>query len=266
MLRTASSLNEFTIGAKDGDIGQVVDLYFDDESWTVRHLVVDTGRWLPGRQVLISPMAFRGVDWPNRRIEADLTKQQIENSPSIETDKPISRQQETAYYGYYGMPYYWTGPYRWGLSGAPFYGPAGAGVAPVPPASGTSAEREVFARQRQEGDPHLRSCGAVTGYYIKATDGDIGHVEDFLVDEDDWAIRYVIVDTRNWLPGKHVLISPDWMERIDWADSTVHVNSTRERVENSPEYDPARPVERPYESRLYDYYGRPRYWARDRAA
>lgn len=263
MLRRASSLNGFTIGATDGDIGSVVDLYFDDQSWTVRHLVADTGRWLTGRQVLISPMSFRGIDWQNSRIEVNLTKGQIENSPSIETDKPISRQREMEYYGYYSMQYYWTGPYRWGAWATPYT--YAAPVAP-PPERGTSPEREVFARQRQEGDPHLRSCGAVTGYYIQTTDGDIGHVEDFLVDDGDWAIRYVVVDTRNWLPGKHVLVSPDWMDRISWADSTVYVNTTRERVQNSPEYDPARPPDRAYEARLYDYYGRPRYWARDRAA
>jgi hypothetical protein len=263
MLRKASALNGFTIGATDGDIGQVVDLYFDDQSWTVRHLVADTGRWITGRQVLISPMSFRGIDWENGRIAVGLTKEQIEHSPSIETDKPISRQREMEYYGYYGMEYYWTGPYRWGAWATPYT----AGAPLVPPTErGAAPEPEVFQRRREEGDPHLRSCGSVADYYIQARDGDIGHVEDFLLDDEDWAIRYLIVDTRNWLPGKHVLLSPDWIERISWSDSTVSVTMRREQVQNSPEYDPARPVERTHESRLYDYYGRPRYWARDRAA
>jgi hypothetical protein len=266
MLRTLSSLHGFTMGATDGDIGRVVDCYFDDQSWTVRHLVVDTGGWLEGRQVLLSPMSLRGVDWDNSRIAVNLTKAQIENSPSIDTDKPISRQREMEFYGYYGMPYYWTGPYRWGLSGAPFAQGGAAGIAPVPPASGTAGARGGVPAEEPEGDPHLRSSGTVTGYYIRAGDGEIGHVEDFVVDDEDWAIRYLIVDTRNWLPGKHVLVSPDWIERISWAESTVSVHMTREAVENSPEYDPSRPVDRPYENRLYDYYGRPRYWGRDRAA
>lgn len=266
MLRKLSGLHGHSIGASDGDIGRIVDFYFDDESWTVRHVVVDTGGWLSGRQVLVSPMSFRSVDWEHDRVAVNLTKDQIENSPSIDTDKPISRQQEVDYYGYYGMPYYWTGPYRWGLSGAPFGYGAPAGVAPVPPASGTAAEREVFARQHREGDPRLRSASAVNGYYLQARDGDIGHVEDFLVDDEDFAIRYLVIDTRNWLPGKHVLVSPDWVDRISWHDSSVYIDVPRQRIENSPEYDPARPVERPYETRLWDHYGRKRYWEQDRAA
>jgi hypothetical protein len=224
--------------------------------------VVDTGGWLSGREVLISPMSCTGVDWDNSRIAAKLTRGQVENSPSIDTDKPISRQRETEYYGYYGMPYYWAGPYRWGAWATPwaYVGPA------APPPAASAVGREIYARQREAGDPHLRSTASVTGYYLQARDGDIGHVEDFLVDDQDWAIRYLVVDTRNWLPGKQVLVAPDWVDRISWSDSTVYMNVLRETIRTSPEYDPSRPIERPYESSLYDYYGRPRYWERDRAA
>lgn len=259
MLRNLSTLNGFTIGAADGDIGRVTDFYFDDQTWTIRHLVVDTGRWLAGRQVLISPLSFKALDWDSSRIVVNLSKQQIENSPSIETDKPISRQREMDYYGYYGMPYYWSGPYRWGAWATPLgYGAPVPAAGPPPSLSAT--EREMWAREHQEGDPHLRSVEAVNEYYIRASDGDIGHVEDFVIDDRDWAIRYVVVDTRNWLPGKKVLVSPEWIQDISWSDSLVHLNLTRQQIENSPEYDPSRPLERPYETRLYDYYGRPRYW------
>ncbi len=262
MLRKASGLDGFTIGASDGDMGRVVDLYFDDQSWTVRHLVVDTGRWLSGRRVLISPMSFKAMDWDNSRILVDLTKQQVESSPSIDTDRPISRQNEMDYYGYYGMPYYWTGPYRWGAWPTPLDWGASAAGTQNPEAA--EAREAVMSGEREPGDPHLRSMGTVTGYYIHASDGNIGHVEDFLIDDQDWAIRYIVVDTRNWLPGKKVLVSPEWIERISWADSTVYVNIVRETIQRSPEYDPSRPLQRGYEASLYDYYGRPRYWERDR--
>src|SRR5512138_1447036 len=179
MLRKASALESFTIGASDGDIGRVVDFYFDDQSWTIRHLVVDTGRWLSGRRVLISPMSFKAMDWDNSRILVNLTKQQVENSPSIETDRPISRQNEMDYYGYYGMPYYWTGPYRWGAWSTPLDWGAGAGT-PAGSPEAAEARQAVLSGEREPGDPHLRSTGTVTGYYIQAVDGDIGHVDDFL--------------------------------------------------------------------------------------
>jgi hypothetical protein len=261
MLRNASALEGFTIGAIDGDIGRVVDFYFDDQSWTARHLVVDTGGWLSGRRVLISPLSFKAMDWDNSRILVSLTRQEVENSPSIDTDQPISRQHERDYYGYYGMPYYWTGPYRWGAWATPLDWGASSDARP----EGALA-RESAPSQEEPGDPHLRSSGTVTGYYIHAIDGDIGHVEDLLIDDRDWAIRYIVVDTRNWLPGKQVLVSPEWIDRISWIDSTVYVSMLRETIQQSPEFDPSRPIQRGYEAALYDYYGRPRYWDRDRAA
>lgn len=252
MLRSMKNdLKGFTVGATDGDIGKVEEFYFDDTSFTVRHLVVDTGGWLGGRKVLISPRALRDIDWADKRINAALTKAQVEKSPAIDTDRPVSRQHEIEYYAYYGYPYYWTGPYMWGAYPDPF------------PLTGreTSLEKERHWDWAGEGgDPHLRSSAAVTGYHIAATDGDIGHVEDFLVDDARWAIRYMIVDTRNWWPGKKVLVSPEWIERVDWSDSKVHVGLTREQLQKSPEYDPSGPVKRDYETRLHDHYGRPSYW------
>ncbi|MFB3818292.1 MAG: PRC-barrel domain-containing protein [Candidatus Methylomirabilales bacterium] len=262
MLRRLSMLEGFTIAATDGDIGRVADAYFDDQSWTVRHLVVDTGGWLSGRQVLISPLSLTAVDWEHDRLHAHLTRAQVEGSPSIDTDKPISRQHEMDYYGYYGMPYYWTGPYRWGAWATPLdYGTA-PGVAANPEAA--EIRQAVVTGEREPGDAHLRSARTVRGYAIRATDGDVGHVEDFLLDDRDWALRYLVVDTRNWLPGKHVLVSPEWIDRISWPESAVHVNMLRETIRSSPEFDPATPPERAYEASLYDYYGRPRYWERER--
>jgi hypothetical protein len=247
-----TDLKGFTIGATDGDIGQVEAFYFDDASFTVRHLVVDTGGWLGGRKVLISPRALRDIDWDGRRINAALTTAQVEKSPNIDTDQPVSRQHEIEYYRYYGYPSYWSGPYLWG--GYPF---------PVMPSDQATLENERRWEwgTEESGDRHLRSSAAVIGYYIAATDGELGHVENFLVDDATWSIRYMVVDTSNWWFGKKVLVSSEWITRVVWNESLLHVDMTREQIKNSPEYDPSGHVQRDYEMKLHDHYGRPGYWS-----
>jgi hypothetical protein len=255
MLWSMKELHGVTIGATDGDIGTVQDGYFDDGSYTVRYVVVDTGGWLSGRQVLLSPMAIRQLDWATKRLTAALTKAQVEQSPGIDTDKPVSRQHETAYYGYYGYTPYWAGDYLWGAYPSPYLG-----TGPAPHAADLArAQRWNWAAKERE-DPHLRSARAVTGYHIHATDGAIGHVEDFLVDTQSWAIRYMVADTTNWWAGQKVLVAPAWIQRVDWAHSQVHVTLTRAQIKTSPVYEPDRPVERAYETRLYGHYTQPGYW------
>jgi sporulation protein YlmC with PRC-barrel domain len=254
MLKPASGFKGLTIAATDGDIGSVNDLYFDDLSWTIRYLVVDTGTWLPGRQVLISPLSVRRVD---DKILVDLTRNQVQNSPPVEADKPVNRQQEEAIARYYDQRYYWEGPYRWGLLAYP-------GMPPVPtaPIPADAMGEEMAAREREtpSGDPTLRSSRDVTGYYIAALDGEIGHVDDFLVEDRAWAIRYLLVATRNWWPGKKVLISPEWIKTVSWADSQVQVDLRRDEIKAAPEYDPSRPFDREYESRLIEHPNRRKYW------
>ena len=260
MLRRAHDLRKYTIGAVDGDIGTVEDMYFDDVSWTVRYLVVDTGSWLLGRKVLLSPAAVRGSDMAARQVRTDLTRRQVQESPSIDTQKPVSRQHEMDFLSYYGYEPYWAGPYRWG----PYTDPYPIDV-PPPMSTGPrqgSVPEEIAAREREHRDEHLHSARAVTGYGLRATDGDLGHVEDFLVDERDWAIRYLIVDPRNWWPGPHVLIGTDWISGVSWNDATVEVNVSRETVRNAPRWDPSGPFGRDAEARLYGHYGRPGYWDR----
>lgn len=255
MLHPISDLKGYSISASDGEIGQVEDFLFDDQHWVVRYIVIDTGRWLPGRKVLISPISIGRADRENQVIEVKLRKEQIENSPSIETDKPVSRQHETTFANYYGYPYYWGGPYLWG----PAAYPSALGA---PPYSESAAEREQARAERaqESNDPHLRIARAVNGYYIEANDGDIGHVEDFLVDDQDWAIRYMLVDTKNWWPGKKVLVSPNWIERLSWSDSRVYVNESRDNIKHAPEYNSAANLERDYENDLHRHYNRNPYW------
>jgi len=253
MLHCASDLKGYSLSAKDGEIGRVEDLYFDDQKWTIRYIVVDTGRWLPGRKVLISPCSIGRADRDNQLIEINLNKQRIENSPSIESDKPVSRQYETIYHDYYGFPYYWGGPHLWGPAILP------GAAAPLPP---TAGEEEAAARRAHQDsdDPHLRSASEVTGYYIEANDGEIGHLQDFIVDDENWAIRYLLIDTKNWWPGKKVVVSPDWIERVSWSDSRVYINESRENVKHAPEYNSAEMLNRDYESKLHHHYHRAPYW------
>ncbi|HEY3443747.1 MAG TPA: PRC-barrel domain-containing protein [Paludibaculum sp.] len=251
MLVNASILKGFVIRASDGDLGTVVEPYFDDETWAIRYFTVDTGSWLGGRRVLISPMFVLGADWQGKCLDVALTKKQVEDSPSIDTNLPVSRQHEATYLGYYGYPNYWDGPYLWG----PSYYPMGLAVT-----APTFVDPAEDGTRTASADSHLRSAEAVTGYSIDAADGEIGHVCGFVVDDEAWAIRYIEVATRNWWPGKKVLFSPGWVERVSWPDATVHVGLLREAIQSAPAYDEAMPISREYENLLHVHYGRPPYW------
>lgn len=250
MLVNAAHLKGFEIQATDGKIGTVDQFYFDDETWAIRYLTVETDGWL-GRQVLISPLSIVQTDWQAKRVDVALTKKQVENSPNIDTHQPVSRQHEAAYFGYYGYPYYWGGPNMWGPASYP------SGL-PVPKAVFT----EVHAReiQKESANSHLRSNQAVTGYHIEAADGEIGHVEGFIMDDQTWAIRYLEVATRNWWPGKKVLVAPAWIKRVSWEESKVYVGLSRETIRTGPEFVESVPITREYEDRLYLHYGQAPYW------
>ena len=255
MLRRAKELFGLAITAVDGKAGEVRDLYFDSKEWSIRYLVVDTGGWLEGRRVLISPLAVANARWDDAELEVALTASEVENSPHIDLDKPVSRQQVVELHEYYGWPAYWAG--------SAMMGTTTPGVYPMIMAGIDEIEREMEEEGPQEkvrGDPYLRSARAVSGYDIAATDGDIGRVDDYLIDAQDWIIRYVLVDTGDWLPGRKVLVPPSCVERVDWAQTSVEVALTREQVEASPEYDPHQPPTREYEDELHHHYGQRGYW------
>ena len=226
MLTNVTFLKGLVIQATDGELGTVDQFYFDDETWAIRYLTVETGGWLGGRQVLISPFAILHTDWPAKRLDVALTKKQVENSPDINTHQPVSRQHEAEYNRYYGYPYYWGGPYMWG----PAFYPAGLAL-PTP-----STEAMAGSIREESPDSHLRSTEGISGYHVEATDGEIGHVDGFVLDDEAWAIRYIEVATRNWLPGKKVLVSPAWIERVSWPESKVYVALSREAIKSAPEY------------------------------
>ena len=272
MLRSVNDLKGFEIVATDGEIGNVEQFYFDDERWAVRYIVVNTGSWLSGRQVLLSPFSVMHVDRQNKKLQVTLTKSQVEKSPDIDMHKPVSRQMEAAHSDYYGYSYYWGSPFLWGSGEYPVLASqqsaaATAGVnsstaATSVTATGRPATAEIVTGQRLASeDVHLRSTQEVASYHIAAMDGEIGHVEDFILEDDSWTIRYLAIDTRNWLSGKKVLVSPQWVSSVDWAQGKVHVNLSREGIKESPEYEHSKLISREYEQQLYQHYRQPDYWS-----
>ena len=238
MLHRVDELFGFTIHAADGDIGRVRDLYFDDQRWTIRYLVVDTRHWLPGRRILLSPVSVRKVDWARREIVVAMSREQIRRSPNVDTDQPVGRGRIAPLFREcYTLPYSWAvGGFLWASS------------APAWPA------REV---PRRPGDAHLRSTRLLRGYGVKAMDGDVGHVEGFLVDDGSWALGHVVVNTRHWRPGHRVLIPSAWIVWVSWIELAVHVDLQVERIRNAPEYDPSQSLTSADETRLSAYYGGP---------
>jgi hypothetical protein len=245
MLIKAKTLKGYKLNGLDGEIGKVKEFYFDDQYWVIRYLVADTGNWLTDRGVLISPYALIAVNKDSELIDIDLTKKQIEDSPTLNSDKPVSRQFEEAYYSYYQWPMYWGGPKMWGS---------------YPYIVREHDKLKESTQGEKAWDLHLRSTNAVSGHNIQAKDGEIGHVEDFLIDDETWAIRYLIIDTRNWWPGKKVLVSPLWIDRVSWNELKVFVSLSRESIKQSPEYSEKSLLTRDYETKLHRHYNREGYW------
>ncbi len=258
MLIHLADLQGASIRAVDGEFGIVNDFYFDDEHWAIRYLVVETGTWLHSRKVLVTPLSIGVPDPVGNVIPVTITREQVANSPDIDTDQPVSRQHETDYLAYYGYPVYWGGAGLWG--GEPFPGMlSGMGYlsepALVDPQTQT-ALAEANARRHAHDDPHLRSCANVVGYHLKASDGEIGHVAGYLVDDRSWALRYLVVDTRNWWPGQKVLIAPQWIGAVNWEDATVTVDLSRESVKAAPAFDPSALPTGEQEASIHRHYDR----------
>src|SRR5271169_3596363 len=228
MLRSIKQLYGEKLRASDGEIGHVKDFYFDDQKWVVRYAVADTGSWLLGRLVLIAPHAFGNLDQNRTSLLVNLTRQQIENSPPIESHKPVSRQYEEEYYRYYGWPSYWMGEGIWGLNASPIVPPP---PSPLPIKVGGESDNA-----RNVNDPHLRSTHAVTGYHLQTSEETIGHVTDFMMDDKSWAICHLVVKTGTWFSGKEIVISPSHVDRINYEDSKVFVNLTKEAILQAPEF------------------------------
>lgn len=243
---TVRRLRHYKLQTTDGNIGHVEAFYFEDHSWLIRYLVVHTGHWLTQQSVLIAPIAVKQIDDAAQVIEIRLSQEQVKHSPPVSMEKPISRQYEERYFLYYGWPFYWQADEGEFLD-----------VDWVP---ATSLPWEIDDNQLQEVDDeqntHLRSTDEVNGYYLETPEGGLGHIEDFIIDDRDWTIRYLEVDTRNFWPGKKVLIAPQWITQISWLDRKVFVNLSRQLIQTAPAYDPQKPIDSEYEHQLKAHYGR----------
>ena len=224
MLRTLKDLEGYKIRATDGDVGSVVNFLLDDEHWTVRYLVAQTGAFFDRARRLIPVISFRRCDWSTRHFHVSLSADKVLHAPSVDTDKPVSRQHERDQLRYYGRP-------------------------------STRAHASHAA-----GNAHLRSAHELHGYHVHGSDGTLGHVEDFIVDDETWQIRYLVVDTSVWWLGRRVLIAPQWASRVSWAAREVHLSISQKMIKDSPEWNATAPISREYEARLYDHYGRPVHW------
>ncbi len=246
MLRSLNEILGYTIEAQDGPIGRVVDFYFDEVDWTVRYLVADTGNIISGKKVLISTAGFYDKpDWTKRHFKVVLTKAMIMEATPAEVKKPVSRRKNLENTRTLQWPVYWNS-----VTGSP-------STIMVPP---------PFENEEVEcsgADCELRSMRELTGYRLQAVDGLIGHAEDFIIEDDQYSIRYLVAATNSWLKGRKVLISRDWINHANWLMKSMAVVLTKQQIKNSPLFDPAVPVNRDYEGRLYDYYGRPCYWQQE---
>jgi len=243
MLRHQSQIKGYAIHASDGLIGTVSD--------SVRWLVIDTSPWLLGQKVLLPPSALASVNHIGHQFTVSLSKQQVKDCPDVNTDLPVSRQMETGIYNYYGWSPYWgNGSY---LGIVDYGGYLGGPLGSVPSPGLMEREKDIENAQRSKSDPALRSAEEVRGYHIHASDGEIGHVEDFPVEDDDWRIHYLVVDTKNRWPGNKVLVSPLSVRAIQWTDRRLMLGIDRQRVKDSLAYDPLAEVDPIYEKNIHKY-------------
>jgi hypothetical protein len=251
MLRSVKIIENYACQAIDGNIGHVEDIYFDDEDWVIRYLVVNTGTWL-AHKVLMSPMAIGEPIWQEQVLPVLLTRDQVESCPDIDTAKPVSRQQEMKTLGHYGYPHYWGDTGLWGATTLP-----GAHAAKQ---EAHAVSTSPNADQRHEEDIHLRSANQVMSYRVHATDGDIGHVHGMLMDDETWAIRYLVVDTSNWWPGQKVLVAPQWIKSVNWVDDKIYVDLSRQELKDAPHYDADAYPNRTQEADIFKHHARRPYW------
>ncbi len=253
MLRKAKELLGYTINASDNEnIGSIHDFYFDAEDWEIRYLVIDINSWFFGRRVLLAPDALQKPDWEAKIQPVNLTKAQIKDSPPVDFDKPISRQYETDLHQYYNWPTYWGG------GGMAYNAVASAAPAMMPiaePSRSDNLPAEVVEALQQSEETYVQSIRALMNHALKATDGSIGHVTDCFIDDENWTIRYLLIDTGHWRPGQQVLIPATTVDNVDWTGASIHVQLTQEQVKQSPPYDPDQPIDQTYEGELHAYYG-----------
>ncbi|MCC3144961.1 PRC-barrel domain-containing protein [Halanaerobium sp. Z-7514] len=258
MLRKLNELKAFKVQGKEEELGEVSDFYFDQDHFILRYLVLDTDCWLKKEQTLISTDEIEAIDHNKKEIKTTMRAEALENGPSLEKNQPISKIMEENVVDYYDWPLYWAST-------------SSGGVPTIP--AGTKMREKLFdfetltdeekQAKEEELDSNLRSLNEISGYEIQAVDKSFGKVKDLFVDEEDWLIRYLLIDTRKILPSKKVIIAPEWVRHISWDKKQIFVDKSKKEIKNAPKYeeDEAKElVDRDYEEDLYDHYDEPKYW------
>ena len=258
MLRSLKEITGYTLQETDDVLGTCKDFLFDDNLWVIRYMVADTGNWLNQHKVLITPDSLGEPDWQTERLSVKLTREQIEACPPLDSHAPVSREYEISYHEHFEIPFYWMGAdFREGM-------PDGTGaVSAVDDFPDIEIETETLPKDAPSSalnDGLLRSAVDIMSYSVAALDADAGHVDDIIIDDDSWIIRYLAIETGNIMPDHKVLINTEWIEDVNWESRLVSIDLSREAILDCPPFDANEAVNREYEVRLYDYHGRPRYW------
>jgi len=250
MLYSAKETDQYTICSKDGTIGKIKELLFDDRKWNVRYMVADTGNWLPGRKVLVSPEFMLELSHEKQCIDVDLVKKQIKDSPPLTSDVPVDRQRDKEFWSFFSLP---ESPLT---------------KIPADSVDQEKLDRRDFEDRREEEhswDRHLRSTLAATGITIEALDGEVGKIEDFIIDDQNWDIRYLVVKTSGWWPGHRILVAPPWISKLSWGSSKIFIDINREPFKTLEEFESIETLTRDYEIRLHQSCNRIGYWTDDPA-
>lgn len=243
MLRNLNSLVNRPVMAEGGRLGEVKGFFFDDRQWIVRYLIVETLSHSHSRETIISTAAFKGQDWNAGTLVTDLSLTQVRNGPEVELDRPLAIAQEERIARYFGWPVYWN-----------------ALGAEVHRATVTPSGARAMVVERESTLHALRGTREIRGFGIRAIDGEVGEIADLVADDASWQVHYLEIDTGTILSGKKVLLSPEWVESVDWYAHTVSVPLSKSTIKESPAYDPSEPITRTYEDKLFDYYKMPKYW------
>ncbi len=248
-MRSLKKMIGYSAESLDGKIGEVDNFYFDTPEWFIRYAVIETGGLLNSKRVLISPESFGEPLWQERKFPISLSKEKIENSPTVEEKRPITMQEEENLIDYYGWDTYWgLGPY---VNLHPRV------LAPIRHIPEYVPEDNYI---RDSDNSILKGLYDIEGFSIHASDGVFGRVEDIIIEDESWIIRYLVIDTRRYLPSKKVLIAPEWIEMVNWSTEEIYVDLEKETIKDTPVYDPDAPIDRAYEEKLYDYHEYARYW------
>ncbi len=240
MKRSLKELLGYTLEIKDGNKGKTKDFLFDEKTWIIRYMEADFGNWLESKRVLIPRVFLKPPIWEDRLFPVDISQSDIEKCPDIEDKLTVSRQYEEEMHKHYQTNPYWGGAVA--ASRGLLFPPRPIGI-----------PKKAVAED--ESKSILRSFNQVEGYHIQAINGKLGHIDDIIIDDTDWQIVYLIVDTKNWLPwSKKVVISADWMDDISYLKKEIKIRLKIETIKNAPEYQSNDNISLQYEKSLYDYY------------